>query len=46
MSRVRSGWLAERHSLGAETALVVGLYAVAVAEAELRAQVRSQKSSI
>ncbi len=28
MSRVRSGWLADRHSLGAEAALVVGLYAV------------------
>ena len=28
MSHVRSGWLAERHSLGAEAALVVGLYAV------------------
>ena len=28
MSRVRSGWLAERHSLGAEAILVVGLYAV------------------
>jgi PAP2 superfamily protein len=28
MSRARSGWLAERHSLGAEATLVVGLYAV------------------
>jgi hypothetical protein len=28
MSRVRSAWLAERHSVGAEAALVVGLYAV------------------
>jgi hypothetical protein len=28
MSRVPSGWLAERHSLGAEAVLVVGLYAV------------------
>lgn len=28
MSRVRPGWLAERHSLGAEAVLVVGLYAV------------------
>lgn len=28
MSRARSEWLAERHSLGVEAALVVGLYAV------------------
>lgn len=28
MSRVRTSWLAERHSLGAEAVLVVGLYAV------------------
>jgi hypothetical protein len=28
MSRVRTGWLAERHSLGAEAVLVVGLYFV------------------
>jgi hypothetical protein len=28
MSRVSSSWLAERHSVGAEAALVVGLYAV------------------
>ena len=28
MTRVHSGWLAERHSLGAEAVLVVGLYGV------------------